>query len=110
MNIMAEMKIGMPQNNDKREGPPPYYEGDKGWSKEREKRRDEIWKIVNRDRWAHREHTKETLDTLRALIEECETAIRSNPDAKEAKTLIEQSKLIQGLLYDWYRATKDRKI
>ena len=109
---MAEMKMGMPQRNDKNEGPPPYYEGDKGWSKEREQREDEIVKAMDQDNFAEpkREHSKETLDALRTLIEETENAIRNNPETQGGMTWIEQSKLVQGLLYSWYQATKDRKI
>src|SRR4029077_15152392 len=104
------MVEGWPKRNAGGEAPPPYYEGDKGWSKERETRRDEITRAMDQAMSAGQENTKETLDALRALIDETEDATRNNLETQAGMTWIEQSKLVQGLLYNWYRATKDRKI
>ena len=96
-----------PTGSTERDVPPPRYANDKGWSKERAKKEEEIGIIVDQDRSAKREHSKETLDSLRSLIEETAEAIRNNPETNAGMTWIEQSTLVQGLLYEWYLATKD---
>lgn len=88
--------------------PPPYYMGDMGWSKDREERKDKLYRIMDDDQYADppRHHAKETLAALRSLIEETEDAVRNNPKTQGGMTWLEQSKFVQGLLYTWYCATK----
>jgi hypothetical protein len=101
-----------PSGNNGNEVPPPYYEGDKGWSKEREKREDEITKVLDQviSFKTMEKVPEETLNALRSLIDETEDAIRKDPETHAGVTWLEQSRFVQGLLYDWYRATKDRSI
>jgi hypothetical protein len=89
---------------------PPLYEGDKGWSHDRERRFNKIGESIDEDNQSEpkREHSKETLAALRALIEETEEAIRSNPETVPGRTVMDQSVLLQELLYKWFAATKDQ--
>ena len=91
--------------------PTPQYAGDRGWSWDREQRNNVITEAMDQDMlWAkpRRELNGETLSALKALIEETEAAVRNNLETRAGMTWIEQSRLVQGLLYSWYRATKDR--
>ncbi|MEK7479860.1 MAG: hypothetical protein AAB665_01075 [Patescibacteria group bacterium] len=110
---MSEMKMkqGGPQGtkDGENEGPPPYFEGDKAWSKEREAKWNAMFTELGGDRWADKEHDKETLGDLRTLIEETVAAIKDNPDTVAGKTLIEQSKLLQMMVWHWYQATTEQR-
>jgi hypothetical protein len=99
-----------PRGNNNIENRSSYYVGDRGWSKERERRQREITETIDEDNFAEprREHAEETLDALGALIEETEDAVRSDPETRAGMTWVEQSKFVQGLLYTWFRATRNR--
>jgi hypothetical protein len=97
-----------PTGNSDNEAPPPYYAGDKGWNKERQKRHDEIFQVMLQDDFAKREHDKGTLDALRTLIEETEAAVQKNPDIPAGDIWTNYSRLGQNLHCMWYLATKDR--
>lgn len=90
--------------------PPPLYVGDRGWSMERERREDEIYKVLDANQYAEppRQASKETLAALRALIDETEDAVRNNPETRAGMTWIEQSKFYQGLVHTWFVVTKDQ--
>ncbi len=93
--------------------PYPYYAGDTGWSWDRDQRDDKLGAIMDQDRLytkPPREHSKETLAALRALIEETEDAVRNSLETHAGMTWLEQSIFVQGLLYDWFRATQNRVV
>ena len=81
---------------------------DKASTEEREKKAGQLWETLNDDKLAKREHSNETLQALRALIEECTKDIRSHPDTPKGLPPASQSVLLQKLLGLWFGATKDK--
>ena len=104
----------MEQLHGNTDSPCPRYEGDTGWSWDREQREDKLLAIRDKERIYTTpavKVSKEWLDALRSLINETEHAIRSGSGTTRTRagmTWIEQSKFFQGLLHDWYLATQDQ--
>ena len=90
-------------NVDSENEPPPLYQGDKAWTKERETRASKIWDSLDKDG-----SNNVALKELRDLIVECQNAVRAHPDGNAHMDVIDDSKLLGLLLGTFFKAVRDK--